>query len=159
MENEQEGYNFESFYNPKDFEHLSTRNYRGSQFDFDKQDNDNRQHAYYRESFEIGEIKDKPIPIKESKEESNNLQQINLTNAQTNQSFRELIDDDMTKELEEFRRNAGKNNSSFIKNNSPKNVKKDSEDINSPLTKSLTDDKGVFAEAMLNLSSYVKTST
>merc|ERR1712048_309786 len=82
---------------------------------------------------------------------------INLTNAQ---SFRELIDDDMTKELEEFRRNAGKNNSCVIKNNSPTCVKKHSEDnLTSPLTKSQNnDDKGVFAEAMLNLSSYVKTS-
>merc|ERR1712113_128043 len=102
---------------------LSTRNYRGSQLyntDKEEQDSTNRRQTNIFNFSETYEDK----PIKDNKEDNNNLQLMNLTNSNCTQSFRELLSDDMTKELEEFRKNAAKpNNNKNNNNNSPRTVK------------------------------------
>merc|ERR1712226_983260 len=107
------------------------------------------------------------LGIKKNKQQipMNNLSLgLNLNNSK---DFRELIDEDMTKELEEFRKNSGKAGNGGMNMMAKGSEKKNSEADISPLKKPTDEisknnseekEKGVFAEAILNLSTYVKTS-
>jgi len=102
MEKQQNSYeNIGQFYNAKGFENQSNKNYRNCKVEFN----------YEKELVEDNSQYFMQETKKEKKED------VNMINYQ---SFRELIDDDMTKELEEFRKNAGKTNSIVTKGQSPK---------------------------------------